>query len=157
MRRSAPVSRRLPDVFRHVTRVLPDHLGTFAELDPTAPGLGGHMNFDVVLRRCGHAWSAMLAELGGFGEGTIVPRLEVDYHGEVREGELVVEVRVVSTGRTSFRVRCNVLQDDVLKARADVVLVHFDYATQQPVPLTEEQRAALASRTGATEDAALVG
>jgi len=130
-------------VFRHVTPVLPEHLGTFAELDPTAPGRGGHMNFDMILRRCGHAWSAMLAELGCFGAATIVPRIEVDYHNEVREGELVVEVRVLSIGRSSFRVRCNVLQDDVLAARAEVVLVAFDYASQQPGPLDGVQRAAL--------------
>lgn len=133
-------------VYRHVSTVVPEHLGTFAELDPTAPGRGGHMNFDVVLRRCGHAWSAMLAELGGFGDATIVPRLEVDYHSEVGVGELVVEVRVLSLGRTSFRLRCSALQDDVLCARAEVVLVAFDYAGGQPVPLTPAQRALLEGR-----------
>lgn len=133
-------------MFRHESKVLPEHLGTFAELDPTAPGRGGHMNFDMILRRCGHAWSAMLGELGCFGDATIVPRLEVDYHGEIGAGELVVEVRVLSIGRTSFRLRCNVLQDDVLAARAEVVLVAYDYRTQRPVPLTDQQRTALGTQ-----------
>lgn len=126
-----------------MTPVLPEHLGTFADLDPTAPGRGGHMNFDMILRRCGHAWTAMLDEAGGFGRALIVPRIEVDYLAEVGEGELVVEVTVVSIGRTSFRLRMQVLQDGRKAAQTEAVLVLFDYQAATPVPLSPEQRSTL--------------
>jgi acyl-CoA thioesterase FadM len=131
-------------VHRHVSPVAPEHLGTFAELDPTAPGRGGHMNFDMILRRCGHAWTGMLDELGCFGTATIVPRLEVDYRAEVGAGELVVDTQVLHVGRSSFRLGQSVQQDGTVVADVQVVLVSYDYATGGAVPLTDQQRAALA-------------
>lgn len=130
---------------RYVSPVLESDLGTLAlEIDPTAPGGGAHLNFDVILRRCGLAWMTMLQELGCFGRESIVPRLEVDYHREVGAGDLVIETVVVSLGRTSFRLRLDVTQADELAARVEVVLVAFDYARKAPKPLTTEQREALA-------------
>lgn len=131
-------------MFRHATPVHDADLGTLAaELDPTAPGGGRHLNFDVILRRCGHAWMALLTQLGCFGDGVIVPRLEVDYHREVGVGELVVEVVVLSVGRTSFRLGLDVLQHGERAAHAEVVLVTFDYDGKTPLELSEAQRAAL--------------
>ena len=131
-------------MFTHVGTVLPSDLGTLAaEVDPTAPGTGHHLNFDVILRRCGHAWMAFLASLGGFGDGVICPRVEVDYHREVGAGSFDVEVSVLSVGRTSFRLRLNCRAEGELAASAQAVLVCFDYAARQPLPLRPEQRAAL--------------
>ncbi|MCU1693405.1 MAG: hypothetical protein JWM64_2496 [Frankiales bacterium] len=136
-------------MYRHLSAVRDDDLDTLAaELDPTAPGGGRHLNFDMILRRCGHAWMALLTELDCFGSGVIVPRLEVDYHREVGVGELVVEVRVLHVGRTSFRLGLDVRQHDELAARAEAVLVSFDYPGQQPLELTETQRAALRTHAG---------
>jgi acyl-CoA thioesterase FadM len=133
-------------VFTHSSEVLPEHLGTLAaELDPTAPGTGHHLNFDQILRRCGHAWMAFLGELGSFGTGVIVPRVEVDYHREVGLGPLDVDLAVLTIGRTSFRVRLDVRQHGELAASAQVVLVVFDYGSRVPLPLTREQRTALAA------------
>lgn len=135
----------LPGVYRYDSTVGPGDIGSLARaVDPTAPGGGEHLNFDVILRRCGHAWMLMLNELGGFGSGVIVPRLEVDYHREVGLGDLAIEVVVVQVGRTSFRLRLHVLQAERLAARVEVVLVVFDYERKTPMPLTAEQRQALA-------------
>lgn len=87
----------------------------------------------------------MLNELGGFGSGVIVPRLEVDYHREVGEGELVIDVEVLKVGRSSFRLGLDVRQRGDLAARAEVVLVVFDYSSRRPIPLSDQQRAALQS------------
>lgn len=131
-------------MFTHCSVVRDADLGTLAaELDPTAPGGGAHLNFDVILRRCGHAWMALLGQLGCFGSGVIVPRLEVDYHREVGRGELVVDVGVLSVGRSSFRLRLDVRQDGHLAAQAQVVLVVFDYDGRTALPLSEVQRTAL--------------
>ncbi|MGZ6825763.1 MAG: acyl-CoA thioesterase [Mycobacteriales bacterium] len=113
------------------------------DVDPTAPGYGHHLSFDRILRRCGLAWTAFLGELGCFGDGVIVPRLEVDYLSEVHTGTLDVDVEVLSVGRTSFRLRCTASQDGRPAARVQVVLVAFDYAGKAPVPLTDAQRALL--------------
>lgn len=133
-------------MFTHLSTIGPDDLGTLAaEVDPTAPGTGHHLNFDQILRRCGHAWMAFLAESGEFGSGVICPRVEVDYHREIGVGPLAVDVSVVSVGRTSFRLRLDVRADGELAASAQAVLVCFDYATRTPLPLTSGQREELGS------------
>ena len=129
--------------FSHRSEVVHDDLRSLAaEVDPTAPGFGSHLNFDQILRRCGHAWIAFLAEVG-FDGGVIVPRVEVDYLAEVSLGPLRVSVEVASLGRTSFRLRMVVQQGEQVAARAEAVLVRFDYATRAPQPLDDAQRAAL--------------
>lgn len=131
-------------VYRYLSAVRDSDLGTLeAEHDPTAPGGGMHLNFDVILRRCGLAWMTLLTELECFGLEVIVPRLEVDYHREVGSGELEIEVRVIKIGTTSFRLRLDVLQERQLAAQAEVVLVVFDYDRKAPQKLSTEQRAAL--------------
>lgn len=129
---------------RHSSTVDDDDIRPLtAEVDPTAPGYGNHLSFDAILRRCGIAWTTFLHELPGFGSGVIVPRLEVDYLREVDTGPLDIDVRVTKVGTTSFRVRCSVTQQGSRCAEVDVVLVSFDYDGRTPLPLTEEQRAAL--------------
>lgn len=131
-------------MFRHSTHVAPEDIAPLsADLDPTAPGYGHHLGFDRILRRCGHAWMAFLAELGEFGTGVIVPRLEVDYQREVDVGPLDVDVTVLSVGRTSFRIRCAVRQHDEPAATVEVVLVTLGYDERTPLPLTPGQRTAL--------------
>jgi acyl-CoA thioesterase FadM len=112
-------------------------------LDPTAPGRGEHLTFDRILGRCGDAWMGFLTQLGGFGVEIICPRVEVDYLREVGVGDLLVDVRVLSVGRTSFRLRLDLRQHDQPVADAEVVLVAFDYTAGSSIPLTDGQRAAL--------------
>lgn len=131
-------------VFRHSSPVVPEDITPLtAEVDPTAPGYGDHLGFDKILRRCGLAWTTFLAELGGFDEGVIVPRLSVDYLSEVGLGTLDVDVAVLTIGRTSFTVRCTVSQAGTPAASVDVVLVSFGYDVKTALPLTGGQRAAL--------------
>jgi acyl-CoA thioesterase FadM len=133
-------------VYRHSTDVTPDDIESLiAEVDPTAPGYGHHLTFDRILRRCGLAWTTFLAGIEGFGTGVIVPRLEVDYHREVGVGPLDVDVRVLSIGRTSFRIECAVSQDGEPAATVQVVLVSFGYDARTPLALTDAQRLGLAA------------
>jgi acyl-CoA thioesterase FadM len=131
-------------MFTHTSPVLPEDVSVIGgRLDPTAPGRGAHLTFDRILGRCGEAWMAFLAELGGFGVEIICPRVEVDYLREVGAGDLVIGVCVVSVGRSSFRLRLAVEQQSRPVAQVDVVLVAFDYGTGSSVVLTEGQREAL--------------
>ena len=131
-------------MYRHTSPVLPEHVSLIGgTLDPTAPGRGEHLTFDRILGRCGEAWMAFLRDLGGFGVEIICPRVEVDYLREVGAGDLVIDVSVLSVGRSSFRLRHELSQHDRPVAGAEVVLVAFDYAAGASVPLTDGQRAAL--------------
>lgn len=133
-------------MFQHTSPVLPEHVSVIGgTLDPTAPGRGAHLTFDRILGRCGEAWMAFLADLGGFGVEIICPRVEVDYLREVGAGDLVVDVTVLSVGRSSFRLRLALSQHRTAVATAEVVLVAFDYTAGSSVPLTDAQRAALSA------------
>lgn len=130
-------------------------------VDPTAPGYGAHLPFHAILQRCGLAWRAHLAGLdvaAAVGRGTvsgaglaaldtgvIVPNVNADFRAEVHVGTLHIDVGLVAVGRTSFTLRCDVVQDDAVAARVEVVLVSFDYDTRMPVVLTDEQRDLLLS------------
>lgn len=132
-------------MYRHTSDVVQEDLRSLAaEIDPTAPGYASHLNFDQILRRCGHAWIAFLGSLDGLlGTGMIVPRVEVDYHREVDLGALEIDVVVLTLGRTSFRLGLTVRQAGEVATTVEVVLVMFDYAGRTPQLLTESQRAAL--------------
>lgn len=129
-------------MFRHESEVRPHDLRRH-EVDPTAPQRGAHYNFDQILWRCGEAWIAMLASTGAFDTGVILPRLEVDFLREVGVGDFVVDVVVLSVGRTSFRMRLDVRQAGERVATVQAVLVSFDYEGGTPQPLTDAQRTAL--------------
>jgi acyl-CoA thioesterase FadM len=93
------------------------------DVEPTAPGYGTHLPFHLILQRCAVAWRAFLRATPGFGDGAdgvIVPHVSADFLAEVRVGSVDVAVEVVEVGTSSFRVRCDVVQDDTTCAR-----VHF--------------------------------
>jgi acyl-CoA thioesterase FadM len=117
------------------------------DVEPTAPGYGTHLPFHLILQRCAVAWRSFLRETHGFEEGAdgvIVPRVSADFLAEVRLGSVEIGVTVVEVRTTSFRVRCDVVQDDKVCARVDVVLVRFDYDGGSAVPLSPRQREGLA-------------
>ncbi len=147
------VPARIGDVRTTMTITADDCRQDADQVDPTAPGYGAHLPFHAILQRCGLAWRAHLADLGrnardaagGVGlsaldTGVIVPNVDADFRAEVHVGTLHIDVDLVAVGRTSFTLRCDVVQDGVLAARVKVVLVSFDYEARTPVPLTEEQR-----------------
>lgn len=118
------------------------------DVEPTAPGYGTHLPFHLILQRCAVAWRAFLRERPGFedgADGVIVPHVSADFLAEVRVGSVEIAVNVVELGTSSFRVRCDVVQDDSVCARVDVVLVRFDYEVGSAVPLSPGQREGLAS------------
>ena len=76
--------------------------------------------------------------------GLILARLEVDYLRQLyyRVGErLCVRSRVTRLGRKSLTVRQELVQDDAVAIRADVVMVAFDFATDASRSLTDAERA----------------
>ena len=85
----------------------------------------------------------VLDELGAFGSGIIVPRVEVDFAREVVDGELVIDIDVLKVGRTSFRLRHLVQQAGLTAATVEVVIVSYGYDDRGPLELTDEQRTLL--------------
>jgi acyl-CoA thioester hydrolase len=74
----------------------------------------------------------------------ILARLEVDYLRQLsyRVGErLRVRSWVRRLGTKSFTVRQELIQDDEVAIRADVVLVQFDYASNSTRLMTDDERA----------------
>ncbi len=76
--------------------------------------------------------------------GLILARLEVDYLRQLyyRVGErLCVRSTVTRLGTKSLTVRQELVQDDAVAIRADVVMVLFDFATDRSRPITDAERA----------------
>jgi acyl-CoA thioester hydrolase len=87
---------------------------------------------------------ARLAMVEAPGASVILARLEVDYLRQLyyRAGERpCVSSWVTRLGTRSFTVRQELVQDDQVAIRADVVLVAFDFAADASRPLTEDERA----------------
>jgi acyl-CoA thioester hydrolase len=75
--------------------------------------------------------------------GLILARLEVDYLRQLyyRTGErLCVRSVVARLGAKSFTVRQELIQDDEVAIRADVVMVLFDFATDTSRVMTDQER-----------------
>ena len=73
----------------------------------------------------------------------ILARLEVDYLRQLyyRVGErLCVRSTVTRLGTRSLTVRQELVQDDEVAIRADVVMVLFDFATDTSRPMTDDER-----------------
>jgi len=75
--------------------------------------------------------------------GLILARLEVDYLRQLyyRTGErLCVRSVVTRLGTKSFTVRQELVQDDAVAIRADVVMVLFDFATDTSRAMADAER-----------------
>jgi len=100
----------------------------------------GHVNHARALSLVEDARLAMAPEDGG----VILARLEVDYLRQLyyRVGERVcVRSRVTRLGTKSLTLRHELLQDDEVALRADVVMVLFDFATDTSRLMTDDERA----------------
>jgi acyl-CoA thioester hydrolase len=105
------------------------------------PDTLGHVNHARALSLLEDARLAMVDELAG-GSVTLA-RLEVDYLRQLyyRAGERpCVSSWVTRLGTKSLTVRQELVQDDRVAIRADVVLVMFDFAADTSRALTEEER-----------------
>jgi acyl-CoA thioester hydrolase len=116
-----------------------EHLVQLRWSDPDSLG---HVNHARALSLLEDARLAMAEEAQG-GVGLILARLEVDYLRQLyyRTGErLCVRSVVTRLGSKSFTVRQELLQDDEVAIRADVVMVLFDFATDTSRTMTDQER-----------------
>jgi YbgC/YbaW family acyl-CoA thioester hydrolase len=101
---------------------------------------GGHVANSAVLNFFQDARIAYLKHLGGYSEmdigggyGIILPEAKVRYLTEMFMGdELIIGVKVIEIGRTSFRMAYRVERDGKVTAEGETVLVCFDYAARKP-------------------------
>jgi acyl-CoA thioester hydrolase len=103
----------------------------------------GHVNHARALSLLEDARLAMVEGAPGDG-GLILARLEVDYLRQLyyRVGErLCVRSWVTRLGAKSFTVRQELVQDDAVAIRADVIMVQFDFATDTSRAMTDDERA----------------
>ena len=77
--------------------------------------------------------------------GIILARAEIDYRRPAKYGEtLDIRMSLDRIGRTSITSSYEIVnQDAELTANAKTVIVVYDYATGQPVPVSESIRARL--------------
>jgi acyl-CoA thioester hydrolase len=108
------------------------------------PDMLGHVNHARALSLLEDARLAMVADVPGGPTSVILARLEVDYLRQLyyRVGErLVVRSCVTRIGTKSFTVRQELLQDDQVALRADVVMVMFDFTADASRAMTDDERA----------------
>jgi acyl-CoA thioester hydrolase len=102
----------------------------------------GHVNnavFSTYLEQ------ARIAALGGL-DAFILARVEIDFRAELRAGEEIeVRSRCTRIGTKSFDLEHEIWAADRKVADAKSVLVSYDYAAAQSVPLTEALRRRLES------------
>jgi acyl-CoA thioester hydrolase len=116
-----------------------EHLVQLRWSDPDSLG---HVNHARALSLLEDARLAM-ADGGPGGLSLILARLEVDYLRQLyyRKGErLCVRSVVTRLGAKSFTVRQELVQDDEIAIRADVVMVLFDFATDASRAMTDQER-----------------
>jgi acyl-CoA thioester hydrolase len=83
----------------------------------------------------------------GFSSGTVIARHEIDYRRPVvyHPEPLRLELWVGEVGGASFTVHYEVFDGDALAAVAATSVVTFDFSTDRPRRLTDEERVILAS------------
>ena len=81
----------------------------------------------------------------------ILARVELDFRSPIAFGEeVVVETRVDNIGRSSFTMRHRMTAGPENRLAGDVhtVLVTYDYATSQPIPVPDDWRRRMAEHEG---------
>jgi len=111
----------------------------------------GHVNNAVFATFCETGRVTFLYDkklnLAGPGANFVVVRLELDFRAELfYPGQVDIGTRVLSLGRTSFRVGQGVFKDDSCVATAESVMVLMDDATRKAKELTPQLRAWLEER-----------
>ena len=107
---------------------------------------GGHVANSAVLNFFQDARIAYLKRLGGYSEmsigggcGIILPEAHVRYLSEMFMGdELIIGVKVIEIGRTSFRMAYRIERDGSATAEGETTLVCFDYGARKPRRLDKE-------------------
>jgi acyl-CoA thioester hydrolase len=117
----------------------------FRDCDPM-----GHVNNAVYLTYLEAArlawWRSAFGPDGLRDHGVILARVEIDYRRPAMPGDrLIVRLRVLGIGRSSFRVAYEILNARTREtvAEAASVQVAYDYAQNRSVPLADSLRAKL--------------
>jgi len=111
----------------------------------------GHVNNAVFATFCetgrvGFLYDEKL-QLAGAGANFVVVRLEVDFRAELfYPGQIDIGTRVLSIGRSSFRVGQGIFKGDLCAATSESVMVLMDDATRKAKPLTPQLRQWLEAR-----------
>lgn len=81
----------------------------------------------------------------GFSDGTVISRHEIDYLRPIvyHPDPLRIETWIESIGGARFTIRYEILDHDVLAARAATTCVTFDFEAGRPRRLTDEERSVL--------------
>ncbi|HEY2273410.1 MAG TPA: thioesterase family protein [Jatrophihabitantaceae bacterium] len=106
-----------------------------------------HVNNSAYLAYLEQARVAMFFHRNeGFNAGTVIARHEIEYLRPIvyHPEPLRVEVWIEKIGGARFTVRYEIFDGDVLTARAATSCVTFDFTTDRPRRLTEEERGILA-------------
>jgi acyl-CoA thioester hydrolase len=100
----------------------------------------GHVNNAVYST---YLEEARIGVLGGLSE-FILARMEIDFRAELRAGEEVeIGTRCSRIGTKSFELEHELRAGDRVVAEARSVLVAYDYARAESVPVPDELRARL--------------
>lgn len=76
----------------------------------------------------------------------IIARLEIDYLGQgYYQKEVTIRTAVEKIGNSSFVLNQEILQDQKVICRGKAFLVHFDYASQKSIPLSDSLKEKLMS------------
>ena len=131
----------------HITRT-PIQL-RFADSDAL-----GHVNNATLATYVETGRLDFFAPFDGFVNSLILAHLSLDYRRQVRLHQRVeVHTSLERVGTSSVALRQLVLADGEVAVEARCVVVHFDYAAQQPAPVPEHVRRqllALQARSGST-------
>ena len=111
----------------------------------------GHVNNAVFSTFCESGRVAFFHEqsehVAAQGANFAIVRLELDFRAELfYPGTVDIGTRVLSLGRSSFRLGQGVFLGEVCAATAECVMVLMDDASRKSTPLTPELRAWLGAR-----------
>ena len=111
----------------------------------------GHVNNAVFATFCESGRVSFLYDeslsLLGAGSNFVIVRLELDFRAELfYPGNVDIGTRVLSIGRSSFRLGQGVFSGERCAATAECIMVLVDDATRKAQPLTPPLRAWLEAR-----------
>lgn len=104
---------------------------------------GGHLGHDRLITLLHQARLDFLQQLGAneldcFGCGLIMRRLQVDYLAEAFLRDVLhVEMRVTQLKQARFNLTYRIRRGETLIARAETLMVAFDYRSRQVCALPE--------------------
>lgn len=104
----------------------------------------GHINNATLITYLEIGRLELFREVGADASQLILARVAMDFERQVMLGdEVEVRTRVTRFGRTSLTVEQWVMAGGERAARAEVVVVHFDYTTQRATPYPDTWRTTL--------------